>query len=186
MYHILFFLFIAAVEYFVNPQFNLVSFIIFPLICHLNKFSPVVDGCAAFFLISGTYARAQILHAIQENLTDGAIYDLFVFSLASWIAAVILEARTCFGTLKYIVKTRAVIGRIHPENSVKYWLKATTVLAFVFNSSVVMLSFCFDVSESVGGLTSDPWLIFYHKAASVVKTLSAVLQGMYPHTKLKT
>lgn len=164
-------------DYFLNPQFNVVYVVIFPLICHLgNRFGLLIDSFAAVFLIFGTYFRARILHAIQENVTDGDIYNLLVFSLASWISAVILEARTCIST---VLKMRAVIGRIHPENNVWFWLRATSVLVLVLNSSTVMLFFCFDVSQSVGGLTSDTWLISYHKAASVMKTLSAVLQGTH-------
>lgn len=146
-----------------------------------REYSYLVDLVSATFLLLGTHCRADILNQNQKTNSAEAIAEYFVFSLVSWVAAVILEAQTC---ILIFDKAKQVTRPFRLEESVWYWLKAITMELFALNSIAVVSFFSKDVSHSVLRLTSDhaPWLIDYHRAAALFKILSAAFQGRYHFT----
>ena len=142
-----------------------------------SAFSWTIDGVAAVFLLFGTHHRSAIISNMSNELCSNkeSFYLFFVSSLASWIAATVLETRTCLHMAK---KISAVYSSAQPVRK-RNLIFALPIVLLALNSVVVMTLFCLDVSETVRGNATDSWLYIHHALASVAKVSSTAYQGMH-------
>ena len=170
----------ASSELFVNPQFNLIIFPVLYLIVHWSKYGWFVEIPSACVLLFCTYNRANVLvetngHFVSDMET--VFNNFFVASLGAWIAAILLELRTCqiiMGEFRKIYSMKE-----HINNRIFVYL----VKVLSLNSVLVMTLFCLDVMRNVSEI-SDWSLIPYHIGAAGAKTMSTITQGIMNLTKL--
>ena len=172
---------------FIPSAFHTVLFVIVSAIIKYNlreKLSWLVDVLACVLLLFGTFARMIILdgktwsHDCFDalNSKDNIVLMYLIASIASWVAIIVLAAKSCL----YILLQRCWESRV-PRTFLEA-VKISFLWGLGANSVISLGYFCSDVRKTFKNLTDEQLLIFYFNVAAALMVASALIQREYINT----
>ena len=118
--------------------------------------------------------RKQILYDNSCPASEETVYNLYVYSLVSWIASAIIELKSC----RFLMCKIRLGGYDVRKFNKRQICSLTLSLLVSANSCWVMLQYSSAVHKSFKGLTNDQSLLLYYLMAATAQNSRVFLEGM--------